>query len=107
MTRLGPAATAPARFLYLQTPKSAAYLYIAILSLIYCFVVVHTPLVLYPGAPHDDGLYISLGRFLAEGLWLGPFNEFTLMKGPGYPLFLAVSNWLGIPVSLAHALFRC
>ena len=68
---------------------------------------VHTPLTLYPGAPHDDGLYMSLGRSLAEGHWLGPYNQFTLMKGPGYPAFLAAANWLGISVSLAHALFYC
>jgi hypothetical protein len=29
------------------------------------------------------------------------------MKGPGYPAFLAVTSWLGISVSLAHALFHC
>ncbi len=52
-------------------------------------------------------LFISLGRFLAQGKWLGPFNQFTLMKGPGYPAFLALSHWLGISITLAHALFHC
>ena len=59
------------------------------------------------GAPHDDGLFISLGHYLADGRWLGPFSQFTLMKGPGYPAFLAVNNWLGTPISFSHALFHC
>ena len=75
--------------------------------LLYIFVVTHTPISIRVIAPHDDGLFMSLGRHLAEGRWLGPFSQFTLMKGPGYPAFLAANNWLGTPVSLAHALFHC
>ncbi len=56
---------------------------------------------------HDDGLDMALGRHLSQGEWLGPYNQFTLLKGPGYPAFLAVVSWLGISVSLAHALFHC
>ena len=88
-------------------PLWLIYFYVIALSLAYVIVRVHAPLTLYPGAPHDDGLFMSLGRSLAEGHWLGPYNQFTLMKGPGYPAFLAVANWLGISVSLAHALFYC
>ncbi len=95
------------RIAYFSPPKWLIYLYVIALSLVYVVVRVHTPLTLYPGSPHDDGLYMSLGRSLAEGHWLGPYNQFTLMKGPGYPAFLAVANWLGISASLAHALFYC
>ena len=95
------------RIIYFSPPKWLIYFYVIALSLAYVIVRVHTPLTLYPGAPHDDGLFMSLGRSLAEGHWLGPYTEFTLMKGPGYPAFLAVANWLGISASLAHALFYC
>src|SRR5215210_6932428 len=96
-----------ARILYFDVPRPVAYGYLIALILAYVVVAVHTPVTLYPGAPHDDGLYMSLGQYLAEGKWLGPFDQFTLMKGPGYPAFLAVANWLGISVSLAHALLHC
>lgn len=96
-----------AQLLYFGFPKRliAAYLVTAVVA--YIFVAVHTPRLLYPTKPHDDGLYIAHGVFLSEGRWLGPFSEFTLMKGPGYPAFLAAANWLGLPVSLASALFHC
>jgi hypothetical protein len=95
------------RIVFFMPPKWLTYFYVISLGLAYVIVTVHTPIALYPGRPHDDGLYMRLGRSLAEGRWLGGFNQFTLMKGPGYPAFLAVANWLGISVSMAHALFHC
>ena len=77
------------------------------MSLVYIFVYVNTPLTVYPDANYDDALFIKLGHLFSEGLWLGPYDQLTLIKGPGYPLFLAVSHWLRISVSLAHALFHC
>ena len=78
-----------------------------VLSLGYIVVAVHTPIGVHPSGMHDDGLYMKLGALLAQGQWLGAFDQFTLMKGPGYPAFLAVAHWFGLSVSLAHALFHC
>ena len=94
------------RVLYIRVPKWLVYTYVMTLVSAYIFVTVHTPMAIQPDGAHDDEFYMSHGRYLAEGEWLGPFSQFTLMKGPGYPAFLAIGNWLGIPVSLAHALFR-
>jgi hypothetical protein len=88
-------------------PCVFASLWALSLILLYLFVSTHTPLNVLAGAAHDDGLFITLGRYLSEGRWLGPFNQFTLMKGPGYPAFLAVNSWLGTPISVSHALFHC
>jgi hypothetical protein len=95
------------RMVDISPPKWLTYLYVSLLGLAYVIVAVHTPISLYPDTPHDDGLFIRLGGSLAEGRWLGGFNQFTLMKGPGYPAFLALANWLGVSVSIAHALFHC
>lgn len=73
---------------------------------LYLVVLAHTPLVLIFDSPHDDELFMTLGQHIATGAWLGPYSQFTLMKGPGYPLFLAVGSWLGLPLSLAQALFH-
>ena len=95
------------RLLYFDVPRPLRYAYVFGLTLVYFFVAVHTPMSLYPGLRVDDGLYASLGQYLAEGHWLGPFNEFTLAKGPGYPIFLAISNWLGLSASVAYPLLHC
>jgi hypothetical protein len=81
--------------------------YCIAMCVLYALVAVHTPMTMLAYAPHDDGLFIKLGQYLSEGQWLGPYDSYTLMKGPGYPGFLAVSNWLGLPISLTHALFHC
>ncbi len=43
-------------------------------------------------APHDDTLFVGLALSILQGNWLGDYNQFTLMKGSGYPLFIAFSN---------------
>jgi len=91
----------------MEAPRSLLYGYVIALVLIYVIVAVHIPIGVDTTLPHDDELYMRLGRSLAEGRWLGAFSQFTLAKGPGYPAFLALNNWLGIPLSLGHALFHC
>lgn len=74
------------------------------------FVVVYAfrPLTIeFMHSTYDDALYIRLGMSIAEGLWLGPYDQLTLAKGPGYPVFLALNSWLGLPVSVGQALFHC
>lgn len=78
---------------------------IAILAFLSAFS--HTPINVYAQAMHDDGLYIRLGLNLIDGAWLGQYDQFTLAKGPGYPFFLALNAWLGVPITFGHALFHC
>jgi hypothetical protein len=53
-------------------------------------------------APNDDGLFTRLAGHLIDGDWLGPYNELTLAKGPGYPLFMAAAYQLHLPLKLAE-----
>ena len=94
------------RGLYFDVPNWLIYSYIILLVLVYLFVVTHTPLAVQPDGVHDDEFFMSKGRYLAEGDWFGPYSQFTLMKGPGYPAFLAAASWTGLPVSFVQALFR-
>lgn len=56
-------------------------------------------------AGNDDGLFIGIAQSLASGRWLGRYNELTLVKGPGFPAFLALGNVLGLPYPLALGSF--
>lgn len=76
-------------------------------AIVYVFVYVYTPLVIMTWQNYDDSLFVTLGRYLATGHWLGPYDQFTLMKGPGYPFFLAMSHWSGLPNTFTQALFCC
>jgi hypothetical protein len=81
--------------------------YIAVSVAFAILVFVNTRITVDTLAGHDDGLFMTIGRHLSQGQWLGPFNQYTLMKGPGYPAFLAVANWFGLPLTLAHVLLLC
>lgn len=85
--------------------QCAAWIIAALAVAVYIFVYVYTPLVVMVWQNYDDSLFVRLGDYLATGQWLGPYNQFTLMKGPGYPFFLAVSYWSGLPNTFTQALF--
>ncbi len=46
-------------------------------------------------ARYDDGLFLNLANHIAQGNWLGPYNNLSHVKGPFYPFFMAMSHWLG------------
>ena len=99
--------TRAAQVFYWQPPSAVVWSYAAALCLAYIVVIVLTPLAIASIQRLDDALFMQLGQALAEGHWLGPYNELTLLKGPGYPLFLALGNWAGLSASMARALFHC
>ena len=55
-------------------------------------------------SPGDDRLYLELANHLARGAWLGPYNYLTLAKMPFYPMWIAASFGLGVPLLLAQQL---
>lgn len=47
-------------------------------------------------AAYDDNLMVSMARTIADGQWLGPYGQLTLVKGVGFPLFLVLAHALGV-----------
>lgn len=81
-------------------------LFLIFVSVLYLFILAELPLSLNPIAGKDDGLYIGLGRAIAEGNWLGSYSSVTHVKGVGYPIFLAINHWSGLSISVGHAIFH-
>ena len=75
-----------------------------LVSLIYISLSLHFPVFVVTIYAHDDMFYMTKAQSIAAGQWLGPFNQMTLVRGPGYSLFLALNYLLGFPVSLSTAL---
>lgn len=80
--------------------------FLAFVSVLYLFIFAELPLSLNPVAGKDDGLYIGLGRAIAEGNWLGDYSSVSHVKGIGYPIFLAINHWTGLSISVGHAIFH-
>ena len=52
--------------------------------------------------PADDYLFVRLAKNILSGAWLGPYDHYTLVKGPVYPLFIAFTNLTGVPLLFAQ-----
>ena len=76
----------------------------AVLILSKLYLLRGQSLMAHPGAVHDDGLFLSLASSIVSGNWLGDYSQFTLMKGPFYPLFIAVSHALHLPLLFSQQL---
>lgn len=62
------------------------------------------PLYAIGNAAHDEALFLRLARSIAEGSWLGAYDQFTLAKGAVYPAFVAANHYLGLPLRLTEQL---
>ena len=66
--------------------------------------LVNAHLLMATMTPHDDLLFINQAHNILSGKWLGEYNQLTLIKGQFYPLFIALSYYLNIPLLAAQQL---
>src|SRR5947207_5385550 len=87
-------------------PRRSSLLIAAlILVALKLWLVSAQPVVAHANASFDDRLYLALAEQLLKASWLGPYSQFTLMKGPMYSLFIAGAFLSGLSLPLAQHLF--
>ena len=64
-------------------------------------ILAEQPFVARSTNPHDDTLFLSQAFHILAGEWLGPYNQFPLLRGPFYPIWIRFVYVLGVP--LIHA----
>ena len=55
-------------------------------------------------AIYDDRWFVERGLSILAGSWLGEYDHMTLIKGPGYPLWIALCGALRLPLLFAQQL---
>ncbi|MEO8694843.1 MAG: hypothetical protein ABI658_15055 [Acidimicrobiales bacterium] len=65
------------------------------------------PLHFRPLTPHDDALYVGRAVQMMQGHWVGVLDQYTFMRGPLYPLYLAFIGRSGLPLSIVEQLLIC
>jgi hypothetical protein len=65
------------------------------------------PLHFRPLTPHDDALYVRRAVQMMQGHWAGVVDQYTFMRGPLYPLYLAIVGRSGLPLSIVEQLLIC
>ena len=53
-------------------------------------------------AVFDDKLFINLANNILNGHWLGQYNNLTLIKGPFYPLYIVLMNYIHAPLLISE-----
>ena len=56
-------------------------------------------------APHDHTNFIEHAKSISMGLWFGHYDQYTLIKVPFFPLYMAGIQEFGIPLPIAHVIF--
>lgn len=87
-------------------PKTTVYVF-GILILLRLALSERLPGYLLPGMPHDDGWVIKNALSILRGQWLGPYDQYTLIKGVLSPLFLAFSSYIGVPFGVLNTSLYC
>ena len=80
-------------------PHPVAYLTLVIAKL---WLVDGQRLTAYGSLTIDDQWFVRRAAAISAGNWLGPFEYRTLIKQPGYPLFIAAVHFTRIPLLLAE-----
>mgnify|MGYP001806118284 CR=1 FL=1 len=80
----------------------APWLAMLLLGLISLWLHQSLPVVVQGDNWWDDRLFVELARNITRGNWLGNYGQQTLSKGPIYPVFIAASFYLGIPLKMAE-----
>ena len=57
--------------------------------------------------PHDDGNYVSRALMLANGHWSTRFDQYTFIRGPLFPLYLAAVSRSGLALSFVDVTLQC
>jgi hypothetical protein len=86
--------------------KNKQYLLFAITGVLYLWHINSLPYAIMIGAGHDDGWFIRRAMNLLDGDWFGPYNQMTLIKGPVYPFFLALTSATGSSLQFSTAVMH-
>jgi hypothetical protein len=52
--------------------------------------------------PYDQVRYLAMAESIGAGQWLGEYDVLTLIRDPGYPVWLAAVDASGIPLRIAN-----
>jgi hypothetical protein len=70
------------------------------------FLVLNIPIRILSDDVHGDGAFFGLAMNIASRKWFDEFIPPIVLKEPGYPIFLAMTNFSGLPLSATHAKMR-
>lgn len=65
------------------------------------------PIFIIGNSPHDDGWIVRRAVYFLHGQWMGPYDQYTLIKGVFSPLLLAFSIGIGATFQGLNTMLYC
>ena len=85
-------------------PKRWSIAYTIALGLLFLTISAQHPTEIMFVPIADKSLFLHQGMSIVTGQWLGTYSAHTLVKGAGYPLFLALNYMTGLPIGIGQNL---
>ena len=76
-----------------------------LLTLFRIWLIQNTGWLILADAIHDDMLMVRIANEIGHLAWAGEYDQYTLAKSAGYPLFLAIGHWLHLPYGVWLGLY--
>ena len=65
------------------------------------------PSFIWSSLPHDDGWVVTHAQYILNREWLGPYDQYTLIKGVFSPLLIAFSSYIGVTFGGLNTVLYC
>lgn len=79
-----------------QNHRAAVWIIIGMLVIFRFILSNRLPSYIISDSPHDDGWVVSRAVYILKGQWMGPYDQYTLIKGSFAPLLMAFSIRSGL-----------
>ena len=76
--------------------KNKLIICIIIFALIRFIMTENIPITAFPSQIYDDDMMVNMAINIRGKKWLGEYTSNTLVKGPAFPMLLAIINFLGL-----------
>jgi hypothetical protein len=76
----------------------------ALATCIYFWIICEVPIIGWATGKHDDAHFVEGAFHILHGDWLGKYDEMTLIKGPFYPIFIALNFIFRIPLLISQGI---
>lgn len=78
------------------TKKHGFIIAIIIFAILKQILITSIPITPYPNQGYDDDMMVEMAKNIRAGNWLGDYTSNILVKGPVFPIILAVINYFGL-----------
>ncbi len=96
--------SSPAESVHTRPPANRAFIITMAVAFIVKIWLTSGTRIVALFAPHDNSNFLEHAKSIAMGLWFGPYTQYTLIKLPFFPMYMAGLQEFGVPLPIGHVI---